>query len=224
MSAINPASFASQPLGLQAPSGIGPGAVGVGRGASNPERRPNNSQPAQEQPPSALPSPGPAAPRLPAGTGQPAAALRARPERAAATQPISTELLVRRPVRRLWQRSPRACRSIRRRRDADGRSILARLRTGSRLPGRARALPGSSGRGPGPARAGHLAADGAGVGSLLPGTVAEQPLGRGPAEKKKKHVACLRPRRPFAFDATIKEKRIYCNDSTPRWEYYATKA
>ncbi len=39
MSAINPASFASQPLGLQAPSGIGPGAVGVGRGAPSTERR-----------------------------------------------------------------------------------------------------------------------------------------------------------------------------------------
>ncbi|CAK7204392.1 hypothetical protein SEUCBS139899_007148 [Sporothrix eucalyptigena] len=39
MSAINPASFASQPLGLQAPSGIGPGAVGVGRGAPTSERR-----------------------------------------------------------------------------------------------------------------------------------------------------------------------------------------
>jgi len=45
MSAINPASFASQPLGLQAPSGIGPGAVGVGRsGPSNTERRPNQPQ------------------------------------------------------------------------------------------------------------------------------------------------------------------------------------
>lgn len=30
MSAINPASFASPSLGLQAPSGVGPGAVGVG--------------------------------------------------------------------------------------------------------------------------------------------------------------------------------------------------
>ncbi|KAK0612885.1 hypothetical protein B0T17DRAFT_620272 [Bombardia bombarda] len=34
MSAINPASFASPTLGLQAPSGIGPGAVGASRGAS----------------------------------------------------------------------------------------------------------------------------------------------------------------------------------------------
>jgi len=50
MSAINPASFASQPLGLQAPSGIGPGAVGVGRGGpSSTERRPN--QPAEPAPP-----------------------------------------------------------------------------------------------------------------------------------------------------------------------------
>jgi len=42
MSAINPASFASPTLGLQAPSGIGPGAVGITR--SQPERR----QPAQD--------------------------------------------------------------------------------------------------------------------------------------------------------------------------------
>ncbi|KAM7212253.1 protein PSP1 [Rhypophila decipiens] len=46
MSAINPASFASPTLGLQAPSGIGPGAVGVNRGSSAGERR-NNAQ--QEQ-------------------------------------------------------------------------------------------------------------------------------------------------------------------------------
>ncbi|CAK7209180.1 hypothetical protein SBRCBS47491_000351 [Sporothrix bragantina] len=39
MSAINPASFASQPLGLQAPSGIGPGAVGVSRAGPTSERR-----------------------------------------------------------------------------------------------------------------------------------------------------------------------------------------
>jgi hypothetical protein len=39
MSAINPASFASPSLGLQAPSGIGPGAVGVTRSAQS-ERRP----------------------------------------------------------------------------------------------------------------------------------------------------------------------------------------
>ncbi|PMD45056.1 PSP1-domain-containing protein [Hyaloscypha variabilis F] len=44
MSAINPASFASPSLGLQAPSGIGPGAVGVSR-ASQSERRP---QPAEQ--------------------------------------------------------------------------------------------------------------------------------------------------------------------------------
>ena len=41
MSAINPASFASPTLGLQAPSGIGPGAVGVGRGTQ--DRRPNTA-------------------------------------------------------------------------------------------------------------------------------------------------------------------------------------
>ncbi|KAK3371292.1 hypothetical protein B0T24DRAFT_530349 [Lasiosphaeria ovina] len=44
MSAINPASFASPALGLQAPSGIGPGAVGVGRGSGTAERR-QNTQP-----------------------------------------------------------------------------------------------------------------------------------------------------------------------------------
>jgi hypothetical protein len=46
MSAINPASFATPTLGLQAPSGIGPGAVGHGRsaGANNTERRANASQ------------------------------------------------------------------------------------------------------------------------------------------------------------------------------------
>jgi hypothetical protein len=43
MSAINPASFASPSLGLQAPSGIGPGAVGV-RSAQT-ERRPPSEQP-----------------------------------------------------------------------------------------------------------------------------------------------------------------------------------
>ncbi|KAH8899631.1 hypothetical protein GQ53DRAFT_634494 [Thozetella sp. PMI_491] len=48
MSAINPASFASPTLGLQAPSGIGPGAVGVGRSTSAAERRQN--QAAETQP------------------------------------------------------------------------------------------------------------------------------------------------------------------------------
>lgn len=43
MSAINPASFASPSIGLQTPSGIGPGAVGVGRSAAN-ERRQNQQQ------------------------------------------------------------------------------------------------------------------------------------------------------------------------------------
>jgi hypothetical protein len=46
MSAINPASFASPSLGLQAPSGVGPGAVGATRGAAV-ERRPQS----QDQPP-----------------------------------------------------------------------------------------------------------------------------------------------------------------------------
>ncbi len=44
MSAINPASFASPSIGLQAPSGIGPGAVGVSRTTQG-ERRP---QPAEQ--------------------------------------------------------------------------------------------------------------------------------------------------------------------------------
>jgi len=44
MSAINPASFASPTLGLQAPSGIGPGAVGVSRGSSTPDRRQTTQQ------------------------------------------------------------------------------------------------------------------------------------------------------------------------------------
>ena len=52
MSAINPASFASPTLGLQAPSGIGPGAVGVGRGSVGAERRETRPQqePQQQQP------------------------------------------------------------------------------------------------------------------------------------------------------------------------------
>jgi hypothetical protein len=49
MSAINPASFASPTLGLQAPSGIGPGAVGVGRGSGNAERR-DTRPPPEAQP------------------------------------------------------------------------------------------------------------------------------------------------------------------------------
>ncbi|CAD6442440.1 49026fe2-d1b4-49be-814e-f4a96fff3dad [Sclerotinia trifoliorum] len=43
MSAINPASFASPSLGLQAPSGIGPGAVGVNRTTQS-ERRPQQAE------------------------------------------------------------------------------------------------------------------------------------------------------------------------------------
>lgn len=39
MSAINPASFASPTLGIQAPSGVGPGAVGAGRSSGGNERR-----------------------------------------------------------------------------------------------------------------------------------------------------------------------------------------
>lgn len=45
MSAINPASFASPSVGLQAPSGIGPGAIGVSRPAQT-ERRPQAAEPA----------------------------------------------------------------------------------------------------------------------------------------------------------------------------------
>ncbi|KAI0392669.1 hypothetical protein F5Y17DRAFT_343424 [Xylariaceae sp. FL0594] len=49
MSAINPASFASPTLGLQAPSGVGPGVVGVGRvgSSSNADRRGNQGQETQ---------------------------------------------------------------------------------------------------------------------------------------------------------------------------------
>lgn len=49
MSAINPASFASPTLGIQAPSGVGPGAVGVGRGSNNSERRSAQQQQQQDQ-------------------------------------------------------------------------------------------------------------------------------------------------------------------------------
>jgi hypothetical protein len=52
MSAINPASFASPSLGLQAPSGIGPGAVGVSRTTQS-ERRPPPEQPSYGLPPTA---------------------------------------------------------------------------------------------------------------------------------------------------------------------------
>lgn len=46
MSAINPASFASPTLGLQAPSGVGPGAV-VNRGSSAAARRQGSHQESQ---------------------------------------------------------------------------------------------------------------------------------------------------------------------------------
>src|ERR1700709_2852474 len=48
MSAINPASFASPSLGLQAPSGIGPGAVGGNR-TTQTERRPQPTEQQQQQ-------------------------------------------------------------------------------------------------------------------------------------------------------------------------------
>lgn len=46
MSAINAASFASPSLGLQAPSGIGPGAVGVSRPSQGERRSQQQEQPA----------------------------------------------------------------------------------------------------------------------------------------------------------------------------------
>ena len=49
MSAINPASFASPTLGIPPPSGIGPGAVGVGRSGGGSERR-QNQQGQEPQP------------------------------------------------------------------------------------------------------------------------------------------------------------------------------
>lgn len=58
MSAINPASFASPTLGIQAPSGVGPGAVGVNRSSSSNERRhnPQHHDQQQQQQPVAQPS------------------------------------------------------------------------------------------------------------------------------------------------------------------------
>lgn len=50
MSAINPASFASPTLGIQAPSGIGPGAVSAGRSSGANDRRQNQPQPEQQTP------------------------------------------------------------------------------------------------------------------------------------------------------------------------------
>lgn len=62
MSAINPASFASPTLGIQAPSGVGPGAVNQGRASAVGDRRGNHQHEQHQQPPS-LPvqtiSPGP---------------------------------------------------------------------------------------------------------------------------------------------------------------------
>lgn len=46
MSAINPASFASPTLGIQAPSGVGPGAV-VNRGSAAASRRQDSQQDSQ---------------------------------------------------------------------------------------------------------------------------------------------------------------------------------
>lgn len=61
MSAINPASFASPSIGLQAPSGIGPGAVGVSRSTPNERRSQQQQQPDQT----------PYGPPTPAGRGYP---------------------------------------------------------------------------------------------------------------------------------------------------------
>lgn len=50
MSAINPASFASPTLGIQAPSGVGPGAVNQGRASTTGDRRGNHHhEPPQQQ-------------------------------------------------------------------------------------------------------------------------------------------------------------------------------
>lgn len=49
MSAINPASFASPTLGITAPSGVGIGAVSVGRGSAGPDRRPHQQQAQQQE-------------------------------------------------------------------------------------------------------------------------------------------------------------------------------
>lgn len=49
MSAINPASFASPTLGIQAPSGVGPGAVNASRNSGTNERRQPQHQPQQIQ-------------------------------------------------------------------------------------------------------------------------------------------------------------------------------
>ncbi|TVY85250.1 Uncharacterized protein LSUE1_G000132 [Lachnellula suecica] len=50
MSTINPASFASPSIGLQAPSGIGPGAVGVGRTTQGERRAPQPERPSYAAP------------------------------------------------------------------------------------------------------------------------------------------------------------------------------
>src|SRR5687767_6690795 len=49
MSAINPASFASPTLGIQAPSGVGPGAVNASRNSGTNDRRQTQHQPQQPQ-------------------------------------------------------------------------------------------------------------------------------------------------------------------------------
>lgn len=49
MSAINPASFASPTLGIQAPSGVGPGAVNASRNSGTNERRQPQNQAQQTQ-------------------------------------------------------------------------------------------------------------------------------------------------------------------------------
>ncbi|KAF4974820.1 hypothetical protein FZEAL_8325 [Fusarium zealandicum] len=51
MSAINPASFASPTLGIQAPSGVGPGAVGANRAGGGGDRRQNQQTQEPQQAP-----------------------------------------------------------------------------------------------------------------------------------------------------------------------------
>ncbi|KAM3498658.1 hypothetical protein MY10362_008037 [Beauveria mimosiformis] len=73
MSAINPASFASPTLGIQAPSGVGPGAVNQGRASATGDRRGNTHQHEQQQQPPPQPvqaiSPGPQGRGMRPGTG-----------------------------------------------------------------------------------------------------------------------------------------------------------
>lgn len=77
MSAINPASFASPTLGLQAPSGIGPGAVGLGRSAGGPPANTERRQNPQQENQGTFPGGNPSGRPFPSAFNQPFA-----PERA----------------------------------------------------------------------------------------------------------------------------------------------